>query len=191
MDCSFIVSIFAKDRVGIIADVTKAILSLDGDLGDLSQAVLDGYFTMIFVAEFNSEIDGSDLKNKIIKNFAKDEETISIAVKSLKGDSSAKSSDSFSCEENRYVMTVTADNRIGIVAEVADFCKKNQINIISLSTTLSEKKYMMMFLIDLSVVSFLDVLRIKIKEFGEERNLQIVFQHNDIFRATNEIKYYK
>jgi glycine cleavage system transcriptional repressor len=191
MSCSFIVSIFAKDRVGIIADVTKAMLNLDGDLGDLSQAVLDGYFTMIFVAEFKNKIERSVLKNKILKNFVEDEEFVSIVIKDLEGNTSSNCFDDLDSEKNRYVMTATAENRKGLVAEVADFCKKNQINILYLATTLSEDTYIMMYLIDLSAVTFLDVLREKTKEFADEKNMQIVLQHNDIFKATNEIKYYK
>ena len=191
MSCSFIVSIFAKDRVGIIADVTKAILNLKGDLGDLSQAVLDGYFTMIFVAEFNEKIQNTVLKDEISNNFIEDEKEFSIVIKSIDGNSSTNCFDDHNSEENRYVMTATSDNRKGLVAEVADFCKQNQINILYLSTKLSEDKYIMMYLIDLSAINFLDVLREKIKEFGNEKEMQIVLQHHDIFKATNEIKYYK
>jgi glycine cleavage system transcriptional repressor len=189
MSCSFIVSIFAKDRVGIIADVTRAMLKLDGDLGDLSQAVLDGYFTMIFVAEFRSKIERIELEKEILGNFTEDD--VSIVIKDLVGNTSANCFDDLDCEDNRYVMTATADNRKGIVAEVAEFCKQNQINILYLSTKLSDDKYIMMYFIDLSAVRFLDVLREKIKEFAAETDLQIVLQHNDIFKATNEIKYYK
>ena len=191
MKNSFIVSVFSKDRVGIIADVTKAILSLDGDLGDLSQAVLNGYFTMIFVAEFNCKIESKKLRKEIINNLSVNSDGISVAVKELTDDSALDNYESSGIDENKYVMTVTSDNREGLVAEISGFLKQNQINILNLSTKVSDGQYIMMYILDLSAISFIDVLREKIKELATERKLQIVLQHNDIFRATNEIKYYK
>ena len=187
---NFIVSIFTKDRVGIIADVTNAVLALDGDLGDLNQAVLNGYFTMILIAEFSVDIENSEFEKKIEENFMEESHETSVVVKSLP-DSYVANKHIRVSEDDTYVMTVTSDNRKGLVAEVSEFCKNNQINIVFLSTKLSEGEYVMIFLIDLVSIEFLDVLREKIKEFASERQLQIVLQHNDIFRATNEIAYYK
>ncbi|MCF7791006.1 MAG: ACT domain-containing protein [Victivallales bacterium] len=192
MNYSYIVSIFIKDRVGIIADVTKAIVRQGGDLGDLNQAVLNGYFTMIFIAEFYSAIDAETLKAEIKNIFVENGDEISLTVKPLAGKTESNSFDDLDCEENYYVMTVSSGNRKGLVSEVANFCRENQINILHLSTKVTEDdKYIMMYLIDLSSVTFLDVFRKKIRELEINRKLSIVLQHNDIFKATNEIKYYK
>ena len=43
MPKQFVISIMARDRVGIVADVATAIKNLEGNLGDLSQTVLSGY----------------------------------------------------------------------------------------------------------------------------------------------------
>ena len=48
----FILSIMSQDRVGIVADVAGAIKALRGNLEDMTQTVLRGYFTMILLAEF-------------------------------------------------------------------------------------------------------------------------------------------
>ena len=46
-----IVSVFSKDRVGIIADVTNLIASMNINILDLSQTVMDGIFTMIMLVD--------------------------------------------------------------------------------------------------------------------------------------------
>jgi glycine cleavage system transcriptional repressor len=48
----FVLTLTAANRAGILSAVTRAMSDLDGDLRELSQTVVRGYFTMIFSAEF-------------------------------------------------------------------------------------------------------------------------------------------
>ena len=54
MSKPYMISVMSHDRVGIIADVTGAIKSLHGNLEDLSQTVMKGYFTMLLLATFQT-----------------------------------------------------------------------------------------------------------------------------------------
>ncbi|MBN4071716.1 ACT domain-containing protein [Desulfotalea psychrophila] len=51
MSKQVVISVMSKDRPGIIADVTTVIYDLGGDLADLNQSVLGGYFTMLLIAD--------------------------------------------------------------------------------------------------------------------------------------------
>ena len=42
-----IISVFARDRIGIIADVCVLISSMKVNILDLNQTVMDGVFTMV------------------------------------------------------------------------------------------------------------------------------------------------
>ena len=42
-----IVSVFARDRIGIIADVCVLISSMQVNILDLNQTIMDGFFTMV------------------------------------------------------------------------------------------------------------------------------------------------
>ena len=46
-----IVSVFAKDRIGIIADVCVLISSLRVNILDLNQTIMDGFFTMVMLVD--------------------------------------------------------------------------------------------------------------------------------------------
>ncbi len=46
-----IVSVFAKDRIGIIADVCVLISSMRVNILDLNQTILDGFFTMVMLVD--------------------------------------------------------------------------------------------------------------------------------------------
>ena len=46
-----IVSVFSKDRIGIIADVSAAVAAMDVNILDLSQTVMDGIFSMVMLVD--------------------------------------------------------------------------------------------------------------------------------------------
>ena len=48
----YIISVTAADRVGIVYSVTGALLDLGGNILELSQTVMRGYFTIILEVEF-------------------------------------------------------------------------------------------------------------------------------------------
>ena len=46
-----IVSVFARDRIGIIADVCVLISSMKVNILDLNQTIMDGFFTMVMLVD--------------------------------------------------------------------------------------------------------------------------------------------
>ena len=46
-----IVSVFAKDRIGIIADVCVLLKDMQVNILDLNQTVMDGFFTMVMLVD--------------------------------------------------------------------------------------------------------------------------------------------
>jgi len=61
----FILTMTAANRVGILSAVTRAMAELGGDLRELSQTVVRGYFTMIFSAEFPDTLTGAVIRDHI------------------------------------------------------------------------------------------------------------------------------
>lgn len=46
-----IVSVFAKDRIGIIADVCALISSMNVNILDLNQTIMNNFFTMVMLVD--------------------------------------------------------------------------------------------------------------------------------------------
>ncbi len=46
-----IVSVFSKDRIGIIADVCTVLARMKVNVLDLSQTIMDGVFTMVMLVD--------------------------------------------------------------------------------------------------------------------------------------------
>jgi glycine cleavage system transcriptional repressor len=180
----YVISIMSRDRVGIVHEVSQAICGLEGDIADIRQSVLCGYFTMILLAAFPDSITQRDIERKLSEVDSHGETAIDVAVKKVDVELPAIRK---SIPDNAYVLTATGPDRIGFVATVSSFCADNHINILDLSTTRSDGEYVMILIVDLSRCPSSAAVRSDLQEFAREKGLHIVLQHYNIFRAMNEI----
>lgn len=180
----FVISIISRDRVGIIYDVSKAISDLNGNIADVRQSVLCGYFTMILLASFPSKVTQRAIERKLAEVDAHNEIPIEAVVKKAEEIVEVPASPN---SENIYVLTATGADQIGFVAIVSSFCVKHNINILDLSTTVSDGAYVMILLIDLNHNISISEVRRDLQQFSQETGIKVVLQHRDIFKAINEI----
>ena len=127
----FVISIMSLDRIGIVHEVSKAISELSGNIADIRQSVLCGYFTMILLAAFPPTVTQRDIERKLAEVDARSETAIDAAVKKVEATRAAEDPR----PENAYVLTATGADQIGFVAMVTSFCVARDINILDLSTT--------------------------------------------------------
>lgn len=180
----YVVSVMSRDRMGIVAEVSGAIAALQGDIADIRQSVLRGYFTMILLARFPAEVSPDHVEVRIAAASAQGPVPLQVAV--LLADD-ALPADPVTPSQDRYLLTARGPDRIGFVASVSSFCARNGLNILDLSTAVVSENYVMMLLVDVNRCGDLDALRRRLQEFGAEAGLQAVLQHEAIFRATNEV----
>jgi glycine cleavage system transcriptional repressor len=180
----FVISIISRDRIGIIFEVSKAISELEGNIADVRQSVLCGYFTMILLASFPPEVTQRSIERKLAEADSHSESAIEAVVR--KADESALTS-TVSTPENAYVLTATGHDRVGFVALMTSFCARHNINILDLSTTVSDEAYVMVLIIDLNHCASIIDVRQDLQQFSQENSIKAVLQHYDIFRALHEI----
>jgi glycine cleavage system transcriptional repressor len=180
----FVISIISRDRIGIIYDVTNAISELEGNIADVRQSVLCGYFTMILLASFPSKVTQRSIERKLAEADSYSESAIEAVVR--KADENALVFGG-SIPENAYVLTATGQDRVGFVALMTSFCVRHNINILDLSTTTSDRAYVMILVIDLNHCTSISDVRRDLQQFSQENSIKAVLQHYDIFRALHEI----
>ncbi len=182
MSKHLVISVMSKDRPGIIADITGVILNLGGDLADLNQSVLWGYFTMILIAEFDDTVTPEDVFAGFshIDSDTRIEATIQEMDVELEREKGRLPRETF-------VVTAQATNRKGLVKLMGDFFYTRNINVLDLVTTREKQRYTMIFQVDLSGINSMETFRKEIEELAVMENLDLVLQHNDIFKATHEV----
>lgn len=171
----------SHDRVGIIADVTGAIKSLNGNLQDMSQTVMKGYFTMILMAEFPDGTQEDTLRKAL--HAVKGLSSFEIGVLPFIDDAAA----STNAGNDNYVLTASGPDTVGLVAAISEYLKLKDINIVDLATKSENGIYTMMLLVhlpsDTDVAKLKKSLQIAMEEYG----LTVELRHQAIFSKTNEI----
>ena len=172
----------APDRIGIIHDITRTIADMEGNLTDIRQQVLQGYFSMILYGSFPDTVSPETIGRQLLA--VDPDNPFKISIKPVTETLPAPDAPADS-----YVLTARGADRIGFVALVSGFCVEHDINILDLSTTPGTgETYTMMLLVDLSRCSTFEKLRAGLKQFNQQHDLSLLLQHQDIFKATNEIQ---
>jgi predicted amino acid-binding ACT domain protein len=180
----FVISIMSRDHVGIIYEVSRALSDLGGNIAEVRQSVLCGYFTMILRVSFPPGVTQRALERKLAEADANSETPLEATVRK------AEEAAGFSTPpEKTYILTATGTDKVGIVATVSSFCARHQINILDLSTTVSDGAYIMILMIDLGDQLPIQEVRRDLQAFSEETGLKFVLQHPNIFRAVNEVNF--
>ena len=177
----YAISVMFRDQVGIVADVASAIQSLQGNLLDVSQSVLQNYFSMILLADFHPEIQ---------------EEQILQALRSLASLQGASfgilacpqepAAAAVSQEDDTYVLTASGPDRPGMVASLSAYLKERNINIVDLSSRNHEGIYTMIW--QIQIPPALDVQKLqRSMQLAFQPDMEIGLRHDALFRVTNEI----
>ena len=88
----------------------------------------------------------------------------------------------------KAVMTVTAQDRVGIIAGVCSLLAEMGVNILDLSQTVMQGIFTMTLLVDTSTSSHtFDEIRTALMTRGEKESLSIHIQRTDIFEAMHRV----
>jgi ACT domain-containing protein len=89
---------------------------------------------------------------------------------------------------DRVVITVVGQDRVGIVAGVSAALAEMQINIVDISQTIMSDLFTMIMLVDISDAKYsLDVIKQHLNKKAQELGVQILAQHEEIFRFMHRV----
>jgi glycine cleavage system transcriptional repressor len=182
MSNHYIISVLSEDRPGIIADTTGAVYELGGDLAELNQSILCGYLTMVLIATFDDDVTASLLLSRLE---AIDSPTsYDFIVREIAAPAGCPPAGP---PDKTYVMTAQGRNKKGLVHGISSLCYRHNINILDLATTRTDDIYTMILQLDLSKVVAIADVRGALQELAAQSGLQVMLQHHDLFKVTNEI----
>jgi len=177
----YVISILVADRVGILKDITSAVTDMGANIDGISQTVVAGYFTVILTATLRKSLSPAEISETILRNFAKGE--IEIVVRPYE-EAAVKRAP---VKGNRYAVTVTGKDRPGIMKAVTTFLAGKGINVEDWYVEFVGQNVTHIGVI--SVPKLLDIKQTQ-EEFQQllaPLALDSFIQHENIFRATNEI----
>jgi glycine cleavage system transcriptional repressor len=179
----YAISIMAQDRVGIVHEVASAISTLDGNIDNISQSVLNGYFAMILITSFPDAVTPEAIDAAL--HAAGDKLGLQpvIGIKAMTAPPAVPPAP----VPDVYVLSASGPDRIGFVATMTGFCAENNINIIDLDTRTAGDTYIMLLVVQLTSVDP-RAAQAKLTTFGQQSGLKVTLQHYDVFQATHEVE---
>ena len=177
----FVISVLVSDRVGILRDISTAVHDLCANIDKISQTVVMGHFTVILTATFDTPCAAETIRTAVLRNFAKDEALI--VVRPFRPESVRESPPS----GDRYILTLNGKDRKGILKTVTTFLAEKKINIEDWYVHLDEDETT--HIGEITVPPLLDIEQVQheLAQIASAMGLASSVQHENIFRATNEI----
>ncbi len=176
----YIVTVMARDRVGIIRDTSTALAGLGGNVTHVSQTVMRGYFTLIMSVQMPDERTELEMRQAVERRGEVGE-----LVVNVRPFIEVPASESCPCE--RFVLTLRGSDRKGIISLATTYLAERGINIDDFFAYVLDGRFVM--LVQVSIPIGLDVEQVQsgLEQLGEEYDLNVHLQHENIFKATSEI----
>ena len=173
----------AANRTGIIAAVTTALGELGGDIHEVSQTVMQQFFTIILAADFpdhrDPEVIVSHLEG-VCRPFG---------VQVILKDPSSETLQNPAPEGiDKYFLTLTGHDTPGIVAQISGRLARERIDITDLYGVRREGQASFVMILELAIPVGVDAmsLRADLEKLGTPIGLSATLQHENIFAATND-----
>lgn len=177
----YILTVMAQDRVGIVRDVTTALSELDGNITHVSQTVMCGYFTLIISVQMPDERTLLEIRQAVERKGGVGEFEVN-----ARPYEETPASESVKAE--RFTLTIVGDDRQGITSRATGYLSDRNINIDDFFAYVQDGRFVM--LVQVSVPDGVDVdeVRAELEDLGRELKLSVHLQHENIFRATNDVR---
>jgi predicted amino acid-binding ACT domain protein len=177
----FIITVMARDRVGIVRDVSSALAGLGSNITRLSETVVRGYFTLIISVQVPDERTASELRQAVRGCGAPGELEVGVKpyVEQPVPDEGVA---------EHFTLTMRGADQPGIIARTTAYLAENGINIDDFYCYVHEG--ILLMLAEVSIPSGIDVEAVQagLESVGGEFGLLIHLQHENIFRATSEVR---
>lgn len=179
----FVVTVMSLDRPGIIAGISEAIFKLGGNIEEISQTVVRGYFTVILYVSFPSDAPSPEEIKRAVASSGRPGE-LEVAVREDRGEPRYHPPE----KHDRFVLTLFGRDQPGIIRRISTYLARNGINITDLYGKAEEGGFTMV--LELTVPSQLDprLLKEELEELGRSIGLSAHLQHENLFKATHDLR---
>lgn len=178
---TYIITVMAQDRVGIVRDVSRALASLGGNITHISQTVMRGYFTLILSVEVPKDRTLLEIRQAIERAGAVGEFEVNV-----RPFVEPQASEPRSVE--RFTLSLRGADRSGLIATATEYLADNNINIEDVYAYVHDGKALI--LAQVSVPADVDVeeLQAGLQEALKDFDVAAHLQHENIFKATSEVQ---
>ena len=179
----YIITLMAANRVGILASVTTALAELGGDLVEVSQTVMQKFFTIIMAAEFPEH-----RQPQVIIDHLRDVCRPYGVEVNLKDPAQEALQDPPPGGVEKYFLTLTGEDKPGIIRQITSRMAREGIDVTDLYARRSDADRSFVVVMELAVPAGVHALALQqeLEQMGSAVGLSASLQHENIFIATSD-----
>ncbi len=178
-----VINVSGKDRCGVISDISGVLAQNDVNIIDIGHTVIRKMFSMFMIVDiYQSGVSYRELKGMLCALGEK--LSFDIEVNRLEDGVDVKSITSKS--ENRYVLSVLAHDRVGMVYDISRCLSDEGVNILRVALVARDKLITIEMLVDIGGKSADDVRHL-LSGKGDSFGLDIVFLREDVFKREKRL----
>jgi glycine cleavage system transcriptional repressor len=177
---TYIVTVTAADRVGIVFSVAGTLRDQGGSILELSQTVMRGNFTIILAVEFPDPRQPRQLAEAIAERGKRFD--LTVAVIETKGEPAGPPVPN----GERFILTVLGSDGPGNIHGIAGCLAAHGVNIVDLHARVDGPRFSLVMEAFLPPDLPPGTVRAELERFGRDHGLEAYVQHENIFLATSE-----
>ncbi len=180
---AYVLNVMSDDHPGIVAAVTDAVESLEGNIDSCSQTVLGGFFTLIMIVSLPVAIDPDELAEQIRRSGSTG------AGYQVTARRAVPARDFLPKDEwDGLVITAFGTDQPGIVRRFSQYLAGKDINIVDLYGDRKGEDFVLIGQLEVPKHWDIRVLQADLEQIGDELGFTVKLQHENIFLATNQLR---
>jgi glycine cleavage system transcriptional repressor len=176
---TYIVTVTAADRVGIVFSVAGTVRDQGGNILELSQTVMRGYFTIILAVEFAQPKDTRKLAAAITERGKRFDLTVAVIEQKASPETPVP-------DGERFILTVLGVDNPGNIHGIAGCLAAHGVNIVDLHARADGARFSLVMEVFIPPDLAPATVRAELERFGRDLGLEAFVQHENIFLATSE-----
>jgi glycine cleavage system transcriptional repressor len=176
----YIVTVTAADQVGIVHTISGTLRARGGNILELSQTVMRGYFTLILEVAFPEPLSTKGLAGALTADGEKYDVTVAVI------EADEKKRNVPVPDGERFILTVLGDDAIGNVQGISGRLAERGVNIVDLHARVDGDRFSLVMEAFLPPHLSPALVRADLEQFGRQHGLEAYVQHENIFLATSE-----
>ncbi len=191
---AYVLNVVAKDRPGIVAAISKAVVDFAGSIDTCSQTVLGEYFTLIMVVSFPKLLpeeqfvraisDAADRTAPSRKASHTTQAGVHIHLRPYEPGEMVPESE----PGDTFVITAFGPDQAGVVFRFSHYLAGKGINISDLYGTVADGQFLLLGQVRIPHKWDIRMLQADLENLAAEIGHTVRLHHENVFVATNQLR---
>jgi predicted amino acid-binding ACT domain protein len=174
-----VISVLLPDRIGVLRDVTGAVVRLGGNIAGIRQTVVDGFFSLVFTSEHPADVTCAQIRAALVAELGAGAD---VAVRAYTSPPPPPLADGA-----RYVAMTRGPDRPGTIHAISAFFVEHGVNIEDWQAEGEDADVVYTAQVVLPAAADFRAVQEGFRARMAARGLSATICHENIFRATNGI----